>query len=67
MNGVWAADDRDKGGEDNEGLAHRIAWLQDLPFNLGSWKHLAHWGCQDISQVESLPCTHTEVMVLRLC
>lgn len=67
MNGVWAADNRGKGREDSEGLAHRVTWLQDLPFNLGSWNHLAHWGCQDRSHVERLPCNRTEIMVLRLC
>lgn len=67
MNGVWAADNRHKDGADSEGLARRVAWFQALPFILGSWEHLVHWGCQDRSHVEHLPRNHTEIMVLRLC
>ena len=67
MNGVWAADNKGKGGEDSETLAHRVAWNRICPFNLGSWNHLAHWGCQDRTHIEHLPCTHTEIMVLKLC
>lgn len=42
MNGVWAADNRHKDRADSEGLAHRVAWFQALPFILGSWEHLVH-------------------------